>query len=107
LAGIEGQAFVDIDSLLRPVYGHANQGASYGHTKIDGKQLLRKGLPHADRGEVHDHPLVGWIRSPHPEGRLTRKTMSYLTAIRKHAMTIGEDFPSSGQGAARGDAHPA
>ena len=38
------QAFVDIDSLLRPVYGHAKQGASYGHTKIAGKQILRKGL---------------------------------------------------------------
>jgi hypothetical protein len=36
--------FIDIDSLLRPVYGHAKQGASYGHTKIAGKQLLRKGL---------------------------------------------------------------
>src|SRR4029077_13577535 len=38
------QVFVDIDSLLRPVYGHAKQGASYGHTKIAGKQILRKGL---------------------------------------------------------------
>ena len=36
--------FIDIDSLLRPVYGHAKQGASYGHTKIAGKQILRKGL---------------------------------------------------------------
>jgi hypothetical protein len=44
LAGIETQAFIDIDSLLRPVYGHAKQGASYGHTKISGKQTLRKGL---------------------------------------------------------------
>jgi len=35
LAGIKGQAFLDIDSLLRPVYGHA---------KIAGKQVLRKGL---------------------------------------------------------------
>ena len=43
LAGIEQQAFIDIDSLLRPVYGHAKQGASYGHTKIAGKQVLRKG----------------------------------------------------------------
>jgi hypothetical protein len=34
LAGIDEQAFIDIDSLLRPVYGHAKQGASYGHTKI-------------------------------------------------------------------------
>jgi hypothetical protein len=33
-----------IDSLLRPVYGDAKQGASYGHTKIAGKQILRKGL---------------------------------------------------------------
>ena len=38
------RAFIDIDSLLRPVYGHAKQGASYGHTKIAGKQVLRKGL---------------------------------------------------------------
>ncbi|MGH3562289.1 MAG: IS1380 family transposase [Mycobacterium sp.] len=44
LAGAEIRAFVDIDSLLRPVYGHAKQGASYGHTKIAGKQILRKGL---------------------------------------------------------------
>jgi hypothetical protein len=44
LAGIDAQAFIDIDSLLRPVYGHAKQGASYGHTKISGKQVLRKGL---------------------------------------------------------------
>src|SRR4051812_8316338 len=44
LAGLAEQVFVDIDSLLRPVYGHAKQGASYGHTKIAGKQILRKGL---------------------------------------------------------------
>ena len=44
LAGGDVRAFVDIDSLLRPVYGYAKQGASYGHTKIAGKQVLRKGL---------------------------------------------------------------
>ena len=44
LPGAHGRAFVDIDSLLRPVYGRAKQGASYGHTKIAGKQILRKGL---------------------------------------------------------------
>jgi hypothetical protein len=44
LPGIETQAYVDIDSLLRPVYGHAKQGASFGHTKIAGKQVLRRGL---------------------------------------------------------------
>lgn len=44
LPGLSEQAFVDIDSLLRPVFGHAKQGASYGHAKISGKQVLRKGL---------------------------------------------------------------
>ena len=44
LPGIGEQVYVDIDSLLRPVFGHAKQGASYGHTKIAGKQVLRKGL---------------------------------------------------------------
>ena len=44
LPGADVRAFVDIDSLLRPVYGHAKQGASYGHSKIAGKQVLRKGL---------------------------------------------------------------
>ena len=44
LPGADQRAFVDIDSLLRPVYGHAKQGASYGHTKIAGKQILRTGL---------------------------------------------------------------
>jgi hypothetical protein len=44
LPGADVRAFIDIDSLLRPVYGHAKQGASYGHTKIAGKQVLRKGL---------------------------------------------------------------
>ena len=44
LRGAEERAFIDIDSLLRPTYRHAKQGASYGHTKIAGKQVLRKGL---------------------------------------------------------------
>ncbi len=44
LPGAEERAFIDIDSLLRPVFGHTKQGASYGHTKIAGKQILRKGL---------------------------------------------------------------
>jgi hypothetical protein len=44
LPGADERVFVDIDSLLRPVYGHAKQGASYGHTKIAGRQILRKGL---------------------------------------------------------------
>ncbi|HKS52203.1 MAG TPA: IS1380 family transposase [Pseudonocardiaceae bacterium] len=44
LSGITDRAYIDIDSLLRPVYGKAKQGASFGHTKIAGKRILRRGL---------------------------------------------------------------
>ena len=64
LAEIEQQAFIDIDSLLRPVYGHAKQGASYGHTKIAGKQVLRKGLsPLATTiSTAHAAPVIAGMR---------------------------------------------
>ena len=57
LPGADERVFIDIDSLLRPVYGHAKQGASYGHTKIAGKQILRKGLSPA--GDHDQHPRFG------------------------------------------------
>lgn len=44
LPGADRRAFVDIDSLLRPVYGYGKQGASYGFGKVSGKPVLRKGL---------------------------------------------------------------
>src|SRR5262245_22025354 len=44
LPGITERAYIDIDSLLRPVYGKAKQGASFGHTKLAGKNILRRGL---------------------------------------------------------------
>jgi hypothetical protein len=64
LAGIAEQAYLDIDSLLRPVYGHAKQGASYGHTKIAGKQVLRKGLsPLATTiSTAHCAPVIAGMR---------------------------------------------
>ena len=39
LPGIDQRALIDIDSLLRPVFGHAKQGASYGQ-----QYILQKGL---------------------------------------------------------------
>src|SRR6187455_2303179 len=64
LPGADVRAFVDIDSLLRPVYGHAKQGASYGHTKIAGKQVLRKGLsPLATTiSTTHAAPVIAGMR---------------------------------------------
>lgn len=77
LAGIAQRVFIDIDSLLRPVYGHHKQGASYGHSKIAGKQILRKGLS----------PLVTTI--------CTQTAAPLVTGLRLRAGRAG-----SGKGAA-------
>jgi len=44
LPGAGTLAFIDIDSMQKRVYGHAKQGAKFGHTKIQGKSLLVRGL---------------------------------------------------------------
>ena len=44
LPGAETLAFIDIDSMQKRVYGHAKQGAKFGHTKIQGKSVLVRGL---------------------------------------------------------------
>jgi hypothetical protein len=44
LPGREQLAFVDIDAMQKRVYGRRKQGAAFGHTKIQGKSLLVRGL---------------------------------------------------------------
>jgi hypothetical protein len=44
LPGKDVLAFVDIDSMPKRVYGRKKQGAGFGHTKIQGKSLLIRGL---------------------------------------------------------------
>src|SRR5467141_260420 len=44
LPGAQTLAFIDIDSMQKRVYGHSKQGAKFGHTKIQGKSLLVRGL---------------------------------------------------------------
>jgi hypothetical protein len=44
LPGKDVLAFLDIDSMQKRVYGHKKQGARFGHTKIQGKSLLVRGL---------------------------------------------------------------
>jgi len=44
LPGAGTLAFIDIDSMQKRVYGHNKQGARFGHTKIQGKSLLVRGL---------------------------------------------------------------
>jgi Transposase DDE domain group 1 len=44
LPGKDVLAFIDIDSMQKRVYGHKKQGAAFGHTKIQGKSVLVRGL---------------------------------------------------------------
>src|SRR5262249_11245367 len=44
LPGKDVLAFAGIDSQQKRVYGHNKQGAGFGHTKIQGKSLLVRGL---------------------------------------------------------------
>jgi hypothetical protein len=44
LPGAGVLAFIDMDSMQKRVYGHAKQGAGFGHTKIQGKSLTIRGL---------------------------------------------------------------
>ena len=44
LPGAGTVAFLDIDSMQKRVYGRQKQGAAFGHTKIQGKSLLVRGL---------------------------------------------------------------
>ena len=44
LPGAGVLAFIDMDSMQKRVYGHAKQGAGFGHAKIQGKSLMVRGL---------------------------------------------------------------
>jgi hypothetical protein len=44
LPGAGVLAFTGLDSMQKRVYGHAKQGARFGHTKIQGKSVLVRGL---------------------------------------------------------------
>ncbi|WP_211588763.1 IS1380 family transposase [Allorhizocola rhizosphaerae] len=54
LPGAAQQVFVDVDSLLRRVYGHAKQGAGFGHAKVGGYKVKLRGLS----------PLIATISTP-------------------------------------------
>ncbi len=44
LPGADQLAFADMDSSQRRVFGHNKQGAAFGHTKVQGKTVLVRGL---------------------------------------------------------------
>ena len=54
LPGADVLAFIDIDSTQKRVYGHQKEGARFGHTKIQGKSVLVRGL----------NALIGAVSTP-------------------------------------------
>ena len=79
------QVFIDIDSLLRPVYGHAKQGASY-ETKIAG--IPRKGVAGHHDQHPRTAPVISGMRlragranSGKGAGRMVASAISTVRAI--------------------------
>lgn len=101
LPGIESRAYVDIDSLLRPVYGHGKQGASFGHTKIAGKQVLRRGLSPLATTLCTDEgaPVVAGIRLRVGKAGSGKGAASMVTEAIRTARAAG----ASGEILVRGD----
>jgi hypothetical protein len=101
LPGTNERMFLDIDSLLRPVYGHQKQGASFGHAKIAGRALLRKGLS----------PLITTLSTPRAAPVIAEawlrsgKTGSGRGAARqlKQAITTARAIDPNAMIMARGD----
>ena len=69
LAGADARTFIDIDSLLRPVYGYAKQGASFGHTKVSGKQVLPQRPLAVGHHDQHPDRRAGGGRDPAAGGQ--------------------------------------
>jgi len=101
LPGIERQAFIDVDSLLRPVFGHAKQGASFGHTKIAGKQVLRRGLSPlvATISTTDGAPVIAGIRLRAGRAGSARGAASMVVQAIRTARAAG----ASGEILVRGD----
>jgi hypothetical protein len=101
LAGIETRALVDIDSLLRPVFGRAKQGAGFGHTKIAGKQVLRRGLSPlvTTISTEHGAPVIAGIRL---RGGKTGSGKSAASMVRE-AVSTARACGAGGEILVRGD----
>ena len=63
LPGADELAFVDVDSLLRRVYGPAKAGATLGYTKVGGYGVLLRGLS----------PLITTVCTPLAAPLLSRR----------------------------------
>jgi len=73
LPGADVLAFIDIDidSTQKRVYGHNKDGARFGHTKIQGKSVLVRGLKAlfaAVSTPLATHARPEFLKAVHPGG---------------------------------------
>jgi hypothetical protein len=91
LPGADVLAFIDIDSMQKRVYGHAKQGARFGHTKIQGKSLLVRGL-NALAGVIStplSAPVIGGTRLRGGNAASARGAASLVTQVIGTARACG------------------
>ena len=87
LPGIEQETYVDIDSLLRPVYGHAKQGASFGRTKIAGR-VEQLGRPAARAAKPQRRQQAG----PRMESHLREWPRGQFRVSQSRGAACGQRF---------------
>lgn len=91
LAGVTEMTYVDIDSLLRRVYGKHKQGASFGHTKVGGYSVRLRGLSPlmATISTPIAAPVIGAMRLRKGSAGSSRGAASLLTEALATARAAG------------------
>jgi hypothetical protein len=94
LVGAEQMTYVDIDALLRRVYGHHKQGARFGHAKVGGYDVLLRGLS----------PLVATLSTPlaAPVVAATRLRNGAASSVKGAASLLAEALSTARAAGATG-----
>jgi hypothetical protein len=94
LDGAEALTFVDVDSMLRRVYGKKKQGAGFGHAKIGGYNVWLRGY----------HPLIATLSTPlsAPVIAATRLRAGNAASARGAAWQVAEAIRTARACGARG-----
>src|SRR3954463_8838131 len=87
LDGADTLCFVDIDSMLRRVYGKQKQGVGFGHAKVGGYNVYLRGY----------HPLITTLSTPlsAPVIAATRLRSGNAGSARGAASMITEAIPTA------------
>ena len=95
LPGKDTLAFIDIDAMRKCVCGHQKQGAGFGHTKIQGKSLLVRGLDAL--AATISTPVDDEVDRP---GRIMQQPLAEIDERRRGGIAVIDGEP---QRAFRGD----